>query len=70
MTQVHDEEHVINDPLCSCGSTVTARGRFFESPEGGSSHFEAWCTDHPGKHPVPDVIAAGVADLNSEFGMG
>jgi hypothetical protein len=70
MTQVNDEQYVINDHLCSCGSTVTVRGSFFNSPQGGSMHFEAWCTDHPSKHPVPDAIAAEVADLNTEFGGG
>ena len=70
MTQVNDEEQVISDPLCHCGSPVTIRRRTFESWQGGSLHFEACCTDRPGQHTVPDSIAAEVDDLNDGQGKG
>jgi len=62
-----DDEHLLDDQWCECGSPIMYRRRVVMGRRGGATMFAAWCQTNP-EHLLPEELLLELAELRSNLG--
>ena len=62
-----DDEHLLDDRRCACGSSIMFRRRMVMGGRGSEMTFAAWCQANP-DHVLPEAVQREIAELRSKFG--